>query len=289
MLPIHKIIWIENTTKSRTKRKNEPHETMDDLEQVKSYVKAYEWGGPTSALQLYHLRNLSSLIKPGDLVIDLACGPGPLLIELACLFPGAQFIGVDLSPTMLTHLQMEADRLGLKNISTLCEDISLLPSIKNQQINMVITTSALHHLPDENILTLVFQRIASILSVDGGFYMFDFGLLKSNTSRDLFVKEVSKLAPPITARDYELSLQAAYPIDTVFRIAESNLPKPFKASRSAFFDFFYFLHTSPRAIPSNEISTKLKEHWHTLSLNHKFEYLSLRFLAKNKYFLENLS
>ena len=78
MLPIHKIIWHEAMAAERPERRPEPEESMDDLAQVRSYVQAYAWSGPTSALQLCHLRSLAGLIRPGDTVVDLACGPGPL-------------------------------------------------------------------------------------------------------------------------------------------------------------------------------------------------------------------
>ena len=121
MLPIHKIIYFEMFSQERPERVSEK-ETMNDLEQIRSYVKAYEWGGPTSALQLHHLKELSLMINDGDTIVDLACGPGPLLLELAVLYPESQFIGVDMAPLMLSHLQQTAESKNLKNIRTLCAD-----------------------------------------------------------------------------------------------------------------------------------------------------------------------
>ena len=115
MLPIHKIIYFEMFSQERPERVSEK-ETMNDLEQIRSYVKAYEWGGPTSALQLHHLKELSLMINDGDTIVDLACGPGPLLLELAVLYPESQFIGVDMAPLMLSHLQQTAESKNLKNI-----------------------------------------------------------------------------------------------------------------------------------------------------------------------------
>src|SRR5688572_20159869 len=132
--------------RERPARQPESSEAMDDVEQVRSYVKAYEWGGPTSALQLHHLRELSRMIRPGDTVLDLACGPGPLLLELAPLFPQTTFIGVDLSGTMLEYLREEIAARGLANVSVLQEDIRSLPSVGTGTVDLVISTSALHHL-----------------------------------------------------------------------------------------------------------------------------------------------
>ncbi|MDS4042251.1 MAG: class I SAM-dependent methyltransferase [Candidatus Competibacter sp.] len=259
---------------------------MDDLDQVKSYVQAYAWGGPTSALQIHHLRELACMIRSGNTVLDLACGPGPLLLELAAIYPDSRFIGVDLSSTMLQHLEQEAVARNLSNIVILQEDIRTLPSLANTPIDLVISTSALHHLPDEDSLRQVFRRIRSLLKPGGGFYLFDFGLLKSSKTREIFVAEVAKLAPPLTVRDYDLSLQAAFPIDHVFRIAKEELPKPFAAAASAFFDFFYFLQTPCRANRSGRSQARIKEIWPTLPLAMKIEHLMIRWLRRTTIFLK---
>lgn len=250
MLPIHKIIWYERRETTAPIRLPEPSEAMDDLDQIRSYVKAYEWGGPTSALQLHHLQQLATLIRPGDTVLDLACGPGPLLLELAPLYPSCKFIGADLSGSMLEVLRQTAAERAINNIETLCEDIRALPSLKQHSVDMVITTSALHHLPDIESLKRVFERIETLLKPDGGLYVFDFGLLRSQRARDLMVADIARKAPPITVQDYANSLRAAFPIDDVVQLARQCLRRPLQSRCSAFVDFFYFLRTSDRGLPS---------------------------------------
>lgn len=255
---------------------------MDDLQQVQAYIEAYEWGGPTSALQLFHLKNLSRLIRPGDKVLDIACGPGPLMLELAQMYPETRFIGVDLSETMLNHISEESLRLELTNVETLCEDARLLDSLEEESIDLVISTSALHHLPSETVVSQVFSRMNQLLKKDGGFYLFDFGQLKSEKSRQLCVEEVAKLAPPITAKDYELSLRAAYPVETILKLATEKLPKPFTFSASAFVDFLYFVQTAPRCFPDNKIKTHICNRTETLSNTMKLEHFFLRTLKRTQ-------
>ena len=282
MLAIHKIFWHEFLTKAPTARQNEPQATMEGLDQVNSYMKAYEWGGPASTLQLHHLRELSQMIRPGDTVLDLACGPGPLLLELAAIYPECHFIGADLSVTMLDSLLAEARRLNLKNISVLCEDIRYLPSLQNKQVDMIITTSALHHLPNDTVVRQVFNKIKSLLKSDGGFYIFDFGLLKSKKARALCVSELAKLAPTITVHDYDMSLQAAYPIDLVFKIGIDELPKPYTATASSFFDFFYFLQSKPRTLPTERAKQRIENCAKSFSFSMKIEHQLLRRLRRKK-------
>lgn len=281
MLPIHKILLHELTAAATPARVPEPAEAMEDADQVRSYVAAYEWGGPTSALQLHHLRELSRLIRPGGTVLDLACGPGPLILELAPLYPETRFIGADLSSEMLQYLAGEAKVRGLSNVFTLEEDIRALPSIEPCQVDLIISTSALHHLPTEEGLRQVFHRIRSILGEEGAFYLFDFGLLKTKQAQALFVAEVAKLAPPITAHDYELSLQAAFPINFVFESASEALPRPYVAERSMLVDFLYSLQSPARTTCPPSVESYIARRWHSLSASMKMEHVMLRLLRRS--------
>ncbi len=280
MLPIHKIIWHEWRERANPVRVPEPCEAMEDFEQIRSYVKAYEWGGPTSALQLHHLRELSMMIRPGDTIVDLACGPGPLLLELAPLYPDCSFIGVDLSQPMLAVLREQAHARGLRNVDTLYEDIRTLPSLQGRRVDMVITTSALHHLPDLDSLRTTFRRLSTVLTEGGGFYIFDFGLLRSAHTRRLMVAEVAKLAPPITAKDYELSLSAAFPVCDVMRLARAELRQPFVARLSSFVEFFYFLQTATRVPAAAPVDKYLATVWAGLTPAMKLEYFMLRAMRR---------
>jgi ubiquinone/menaquinone biosynthesis C-methylase UbiE len=280
MLPIHKIIWHEALASGHPQRVPEPCEAMEGAEQIRSYVQAYDWGGPFSALQLHHLRELSAMIRPGDTVLDLACGPGPLLLELAPLFPTCRFIGADLSRPMLDMLLERAAARGITNIEVLHEDIRTLPSLGNTPINMVITTLAMHHLPNLDDLGQTFRRVNELLGSDGGFYIFDFGLLRSARTQALLMKEAAKTAPPATIVDYGQSLRAAFPVEDVLRLARKHLPKPFKASSSCFVDFLYFLQSPPRTTASAELKAHRSELWKRLSTSNKIEHLMLRLLRR---------
>jgi len=282
MLPIHKIIWHEARAANRPERILERSEAMEDKDQIESYVKAYEWGGPFSALQFYHLRALSKMIRPGDTVLDLACGPGPLLLELAQLYPECTFIGADLSAPMLGILRERAAARSIGNIEILHEDIRNLPSLNNRKIDLAITTLALHHLPDIEGLRQTFKRLNDLLAPDGGFYIFDFGLLRSPRTRALLLAESAKTAPAITVMDQDQSLQAAFVIDDVVRLARACLRAPFKASSSSFVDYFYFLQSAARTNPAESVKKYISSLWDQLSPTNKIEYLMLQLLRRKR-------
>jgi ubiquinone/menaquinone biosynthesis C-methylase UbiE len=279
LLPVHKVIWHEMRARAPAIRVPEPSAAMDDPEQIRSYVKAYEWGGPTSAVQLYHLRQLARLIRPGDVVLDLACGPGPLMLELAAIYPTCLFIGADLSAGMLAHLQREASARGLGNVRTLQEDIRTLPSLQGTKLDIVISTSALHHLPDTDGLRQVMHNIARLLHDDGGVYLFDFGLLKSEPAHRLMVAHIAETAPPITVQDYDVSLRAAFPIGVVRQMAREAFGPRVRLRKSAFVDFFYFIvATQDRAAPAPAVVAKLDAIERSLPGKYKLEYQMLRLM-----------
>ena len=280
MLPLHKIAWNEWRAPARPERVPEP-EAMTDLEQIRSYIQAYEWGGPTSALQLYHLKALARTIRPGDTVLDLACGPGPLLLELARLYPSCRFIGADVSPPMLAALNERAAAEGVTHIRTLCEDIRELPSLAPNSVDVVISTSALHHLPDLPSLRATFERARAVMKPDATLYVFDFGLLRSPRTRELMVAEVAKLAPPVTARDYAMSLRAAFPVAEVFAHAGQVFGPALVRRRSALADFFYFLRTPPRLPrPDQAVVSRLQQIWRSLSAPARMEHAMLTWLQR---------
>lgn len=281
MLPIHKLIWHEWRAREVPQRVPEPSEAMEDPEQIRAYVKAYEWGGPTSALQLYHLTQLAGMIRPGDTVVDLACGPGPLLLELAPLFPDCTFIGADLSQPMLDALSEAAQARGLRNVRTLCEDIRALPSLKSGSIDMVITTSALHHLPDLDCLDQVFVGAERLLKPEGGLYVFDFGLVKSPVARSLLVADVASKAPAVTATDYKYSLDAAFLVDDVAARARNALKRSLSVRVSRFIDFFYFIRTDDRRQPSPDVLAYVQSTKANCSLAIKLEHLMLSCLQRD--------
>lgn len=280
MLPLAKILWFEATARERPARQPEPCEAMVDPAQVDGYAESYRWGGPGTALLLLHLHHLSRRLRPGDVVVDLACGPGPLILELAPLYPGVRFIGADLSPTMLDRLRRRAQERGLANVEVLEEDIRTLPSLGERAADWVICTAALHHVPTEADLDAVFQRVRTLLKPGGGFYFFDFGLLRSEQARALFVADMARKAPPVTTQDYAVSLAAAFPVERVGLLAERWLPRPFELRKSLGLDFYYFLMSPPRTAPDAVLKRAIAERSHYLTPAMWAEYVMLRFLNR---------
>src|SRR5215831_4554810 len=98
-------------------REPEPDLVMQDEEQVKAYSLAGRIDGVMSAAYLFHSGQASSVIYGARRVIDLGCGPATQLAQIASLNPDSEFLGIDLSPTMLDSARAHIAASGLRNVS----------------------------------------------------------------------------------------------------------------------------------------------------------------------------
>ena len=94
------------------------------------------------------LKGLKKLIdknKGPFSIIDLGCGDGTLTIEMAKF--ASHVIGVDNNPEMLASAGQRIERLGLKNVSLLAENVNKL-SVSDKSLDIVFFSQSLHHLDD---------------------------------------------------------------------------------------------------------------------------------------------
>ena len=91
----------ELTTFRRAPRIPEPDLVMDDAAKVAAYTQAGREDGVMAPVYLFNTRHACDVIRPGDVVLDLACGPATQLAQIARYNPESTFIGIDLSEPML--------------------------------------------------------------------------------------------------------------------------------------------------------------------------------------------
>ena len=144
-------------TSERSPRVTEPDLVMDDREKVAAYVEAGRENGVMAPVYLYHAANICEVIRPGDTVVDLACGPANQLAMVARLNPDVNFIGVDLSAPMLERARDLIERQGLRNVTLMPGNISTLSQFSDASIDAVMSTMALHHLPDQDTLARTYS------------------------------------------------------------------------------------------------------------------------------------
>ena len=76
----------------------EPSLVMDDPQQVTAYAKAGRENGVMAPVYIFNGANICEVIRAGDIVVDLGCGPANQLAMVARLNPDVHFIGVDIPP-----------------------------------------------------------------------------------------------------------------------------------------------------------------------------------------------
>ena len=165
---------------------------MDDPDKVAAYTRAGLEDGVMAPVYLYHTAQVCQLLKPGDTVVDLGCGPATQLGMIARLNPNCNFIGVDLSDDMLSRAQAHMDSMSLQNVSFRQQSMTDLASFEDHSIDAMFTTVALHHLPDVQALEDTFREVGRVLKPDGGLYLLDFGRLKSEQSMREFAYQYAE-------------------------------------------------------------------------------------------------
>jgi arsenite methyltransferase len=213
----------EVVTRERCPRTPEPGLVMDDPQQVAAYVEAGREHAVMAPVYLFHGANMCEVIRPGDTVLDLACGPANQLAMVARLNPESQFIGLDLSQPMLQQAQELIDQQGLGNVSFREGDITDLSAFADASVDAVVSTMALHHLPDVPALARTYAEVARVLKPGGGVYMVDFGHLKSRRSIDYFANQYADRQPQLFTLDYYNSLHAAFYLQDIRQAAQPLL------------------------------------------------------------------
>jgi arsenite methyltransferase len=242
------IILHELLAKRTLPREPEPDLVMEDEDQVKSYSLAGRIDGVMSAAYLFHTAQATSVIDGAKRVVDLGCGPATQLAQIAAFNPRSEFLGIDLSPSMLESARAHVAASGLQNVTLAQGDITDLSGIGSHSVDAVISTMVLHHLPTREHLAACFRGIARVLKPGGAVYLTDFGRLKS-------LKSIIKLAymnagnePHLFSLDYERSLRAAFLYEEFVGTAAEHLPNSVRAYRTFLVPLLVILRTPPRSI-----------------------------------------
>lgn len=264
----------ELVTRGCSPRIPEPGLVMDDLQQVAAYVEAGREHAVMAPVYLFHGANMCEVIRPGDTVLDLACGPANQLAMVARLNPDVHFIGLDLSIPMLQQAEELITRQGLDNVNLRQGDITDLSAFANTSIDVVVSTMALHHLPDVPALARTYAEVARVLKPGGGIYMVDFGHLKSKRNIDYFANQHANRQPVLFTLDYLNSLHAAFYLEDIRRAAQPLLGQA-RLYSTFLMPFMVALKSPPRRSYDAELSAKLINMKQSLPSWHQADFADL--------------
>lgn len=184
---------------------------MESSEAVAAYVRAGKPNGILSGMYAFQIEQVSKMVRPGDRVLDLGCGPGSLLHSIATMNQDADFLGIDLSSEMIASGVVSRGTVeALDNLELRVDDMTTLETIESGSIDVVISSMAMHHLPSQHSLSDCFSAIERVLTPSGRIFISDFGRMRSLHSIEYFVRRAIPADEPVLEADYRASLRAAF-------------------------------------------------------------------------------
>lgn len=241
-------LLLDRLSRAEQPRVPEPDLVMEDPEQVEAFMRAGREDGILAFTYVYNALHTLPLIRPGDTVLDLACGPANQLVQIARLHPQARFIGLDASSKMLDHAQATLARCHIDNVTLQQGDICRLGAFADASLEAVVSTLSLHHLPDLASLEACFREIRRVLKPGGGLFLVDFGRFRRRQTQEFFATDRAELQPVLFTEDYRNSLRAAFSVDEFCRAAQS-LGAGFEVQRTWLAPFMLALSSRPRWRP----------------------------------------
>jgi arsenite methyltransferase len=188
----------------------EPNLSMDAEEAVSAFVRAGKPNGILSGVYTFYLEQALNMIRPGDRVLDLGCGPAALLASIATVNQQSSFVGVDTSAKMIAAGNESLRSLALRNVELRVDDMTELSSVESGSIDLVLSSMAMHHLPDTDHVRRCFEAIERVMAPKARIFISDFGRLNSLKSVEYFVRRAIPEDEPILEYDYRASLRAAF-------------------------------------------------------------------------------
>jgi arsenite methyltransferase len=257
-LAVLRVMLRELTTWECAARVPEPCLIMDAPENVEAYLQAGTIDRVLAPVYLYSAAQVCDVIRPGDLVLDLGCGPATQLGVVARLNPDVRFVGVDASEPMLkagrAHLLAE----GVRNVELRQNDITDLGSVDDRSVDAVMSTLTLHHLPDRDALHATYRAVSRVLKVGGGIYLNDFGRLKSSRSMHYFAHQYADRQSALFTLDYWNSLNAAFSLED-YKSATSLLKSAGKLYTTFLVPYMVAFKSPERQRPSESLRAAFEQ------------------------------
>jgi len=191
----------------------EPELITQDLAQIAAFEAAGREDGVLAFTYFFHALHIMPVVRPGDRVLDLACGPANQLAQMARLNPEARFVGLDASANMLDRARATLARCAIGNVELVAGDMTRLTDLEDAVFDCVTCTMSLHHLPDLAALAGAMREVRRVLKPDGGLYIVDFGRFRRTSTQRYFAQVHRDAQSAQFTQDYLHSLRAAFSVD----------------------------------------------------------------------------
>lgn len=115
-----------------------------------------------------HVAKLAN-VKPGETVLDVACGSGMVLKVLETEGLASRLVGIDPDPEILATAQRKMGE-GVELMEAFAQDLPF----DDRTFDVVISSLAFHHMPDD-VKRHAAAEIKRVLKPHGRFLLADFG------------------------------------------------------------------------------------------------------------------
>lgn len=273
-------LLLEKLPGEPLQRQPEHNLIMEQPAQIDAFAASGRNEGVLRYIYLFHAIQSLPVIRPGDTVLDLACGPANQLAQIARLTPEATFTGLDASASMLKQAQRTIAEAGQHNISLVQGDAARLDGFADASIDVVLCTMSLHHLPDTGALNSTMRQIRRVLKTDGGLYLADFTRLRRRATQRYFAYDRADMQSQQFTRDFLDSMRAAFSM-TELRQALSSLQVPMRLYQTAMAPFMMICRSEARSSIDSARRQRMRACWNELpaGLRRDFNNLARWFAA----------
>ncbi len=250
-------LLLERMSKQVLPRVPETDAVMVAPNQVNAFQEGGNDSGILKHIYFFHAAMSLPVIRPGDTVLDLACGPANQLTHIARLNPDTTFIGIDASPTMLDLARNTLASNRIENATVQFGDITNLTTIASESIDCVVCTMSLHHLPDTDALHKTLREIRRVLKPGGGIYLADFGRLKRAATQKHFAYDRIELQSQTFTKDFLNSMRAAFSVEE-FKSALAEINPAIKIYQTALAPFMMIARGDARRETDDQLTKQSK-------------------------------
>jgi SAM-dependent methyltransferase len=232
---------------------------MDSEDAVSAFVRAGQPNSVLSGVYAFYVEQACTMIRPGDRVLDLGCGPAVLLASIATLNQDAHFVGVDCSARMIAAGAASLRDSAARNVDLRIDDMTALSSIATGSVDVVLSSMAMHHLPDADHLRQCFEAIDRVMAPHATVFISDFGRLHSLQSVEYFVRRAIPKDEPVLEHDYRASLRAAFSREEFSQALPDRLRERLSIYATVVSPMMVVLMTPFPGTPSNDSKSKSAE------------------------------
>jgi SAM-dependent methyltransferase len=262
---------LERVSRHELPRVPEPQLIMEDPDQVSAFTQSVQEDGLLAPIGFYHAVQAMPLMRAGDRVLDLACGPAHQLLQIARLNPQARFVGLDASTAMLRRARSAIEHSAVDNVELVSGDMLSLDGFAGASVDCVLCTMALHHLPDQAALHALVREVRRVLKPGGGLYVADFGRLKRVATQQYFAQDRIECQSARFTQDYFQSMQAAFSVAELTRAFSVFWPglSPWRTALAPF--MLIFRSGEQRRLDASSCA-RVREHYRRMSAGQRRDF-----------------